>query len=59
MTGVQTCALPIWLPLWVRIAKFASTPVKGWLVVTMDDANGGAQANQIRIGTIRDTSDFR
>lgn len=41
------------LDLFVDIGKFASAPTKGWLVVTLDDANGTDQANPIPIGTLR------
>ena len=40
------------LDLWVDRGKFASAPAKGWLVVTMDDANGAAQADQIPVGNL-------
>jgi minor extracellular serine protease Vpr len=40
------------LDLWVDRGKFASARAKGWLVVTMDDANGGAQADQIPVGNL-------
>ncbi len=40
------------LRLFVDLGKFASAPTKGWLVVTLDDANGTAQANAIPIGTL-------
>ncbi len=39
------------LPLMVDKGKFASAPTRGWLVVTLDDANGTAQADTIPIGT--------
>jgi minor extracellular serine protease Vpr len=32
--------------------KNAATPQLGWLVITTDDANGGAQADQIPIGNL-------
>ena len=40
------------LDLAVDIGKFASAPTKGWLVVTLDDANGPGQANEIPIGPL-------
>jgi minor extracellular serine protease Vpr len=33
--------------------KFAGTPVLGWLVVALDDANGGAQADEVPVGDVR------
>lgn len=32
--------------------KFASAPQLGWLVVTLDDPNGAAQADEVPIGTL-------
>jgi minor extracellular serine protease Vpr len=40
------------LDLWVDRGKFASAQARGWLVVTMDDANGAAQADQIPVGNL-------
>ncbi len=40
------------LQLSVDRGKFASAPAKGWLVVTLDDANGAAQAAEIPVGTL-------
>jgi subtilisin family serine protease len=40
------------LNLWVDKGKNAGTPQRGWLVVSLDDANGGAQADQIEIGSV-------
>lgn len=40
------------LQLWVDRGKFASAPTKGWLVVSLDDANGAAQADEIPIGAL-------
>ena len=40
------------LPLVVDRGKFASAPAKGWLVVTLDDANGAAQADEIPVGPL-------
>jgi minor extracellular serine protease Vpr len=40
------------LNLWVDKGKNAGTPQLGWLVVSIDDANGGAQADQIEIGSV-------
>jgi minor extracellular serine protease Vpr len=39
------------LNLSVDKAKNAGTPQRGWLVATIDDANGGAQAHEIPIGS--------
>jgi hypothetical protein len=33
--------------------KFAGTPQLGWLVVALDDANGGAQADEVPVGDVR------
>jgi hypothetical protein len=41
------------LPLSVDFGKFQSAPALGWLVVTMDDANGAAQADEVPVGTIK------
>jgi len=40
------------LPLFVDKGKFASAPTRGWLIVTLDDANGTDQANTVPIGTL-------
>lgn len=40
------------LQLSVDRGKFASAPTLGWLVVTLDDANGAAQAAEIPVGTL-------
>ena len=40
------------LDLSVDIGKFASAPTRGWLVVTLDDADGNAQAQEIPIGPL-------
>jgi subtilisin family serine protease len=40
------------LQLSVDRGKFASAPTKGWLVVSLDDPNGAAQADEIPIGTL-------
>jgi len=37
------------LPLSIDRGKFASAPTKGWLVVSLDDPNGAAQAEEIPI----------
>jgi minor extracellular serine protease Vpr len=39
------------LPVSVDRGKNAGTPQLGWLVVGLDDANGGAQADEVPIGT--------
>jgi hypothetical protein len=33
--------------------KFSGTPQLGWLVVALDDANGGAQADEVPVGTLK------
>jgi hypothetical protein len=33
--------------------KFAGSPQLGWLVVALDDANGGAQADEVPVGTLK------
>lgn len=39
------------IPVAVDKGKFATAPAKGWLVVTLDDPNGEAQADAVAIGT--------
>ena len=39
------------IPVDVNRGRLASAPAKGWLVVTLDDANGAAQADTVAIGT--------
>ena len=41
------------LPLSADFDAFQSAPALGWLVVTMDDANGAAQADEVPVGTIK------
>jgi minor extracellular serine protease Vpr len=36
----------------VNEAGFATTPALGWMVVTLDDANGGAQADLVPVDTL-------
>jgi hypothetical protein len=33
--------------------KFAGSPQLGWLVAALDDANGGAQADEVPVGTLK------
>jgi minor extracellular serine protease Vpr len=40
------------LNLSVDRGKFASAPTLGWLIVSLDDANGAAQAQEIPVGTL-------
>jgi len=40
------------LQLSVDRGKFASAPTKGWLVVSLDDPNGAAQAEEIPVGVL-------
>jgi hypothetical protein len=35
----------------VDLGKFAGTPQLGWLVIGLDDANGGAQADEVPVGS--------
>jgi subtilisin family serine protease len=39
------------IPVAVDKGKLSTAPAKGWLVVTLDDANGAAQADAVPIGT--------
>jgi minor extracellular serine protease Vpr len=40
------------LPVTVDRGKFAGDPQLGWLVVSLDDANGGAQADEVPVGSL-------
>ncbi len=40
------------LPVTVDLARFGDAPALGWMVVTMDDANGAAQANLISVAGV-------
>ena len=40
------------LPLTVDKSKIQNTPVRGWLVVSLDDRNGAAQADEIPLGNL-------
>jgi minor extracellular serine protease Vpr len=37
----------------VNLGNFAGAPQLGWLAVALDDANGGAQADEIPVGNLR------
>jgi minor extracellular serine protease Vpr len=41
------------LPVSVDQGKNSGTPQLGWIVVTLDDANGAAQADLVSIGTLK------
>ncbi len=38
------------LPVAVDVGKLAAYPARGWMVVTLDDANGAAQADLVPVG---------
>ncbi len=40
------------LPVTVGLAQFAATPSLGWMIVTMDDPNGGRQADLVSISGV-------
>jgi minor extracellular serine protease Vpr len=40
------------LPVSVDLARFAAAPAFGWMVVTMDDRNGGAQADLVSVAGV-------
>ena len=40
------------LPVAVDLARFADTPALGWMVVTMDDHNGGPQADLVHVAGV-------
>jgi len=40
------------LPVTVDLAQFAKTSSLGWMIVTMDDANGGRQADLVSISGV-------
>jgi len=39
------------IPVWVNKGLLGTSPAKGWMIVTQDDANGAAQADLVPIGT--------
>jgi minor extracellular serine protease Vpr len=41
------------IPLWADFDKLRSAPALGWLSVTVDDAGGAAQADEIPLGTLK------
>jgi hypothetical protein len=41
------------VPLWVDKDKLQSAPALGWLAVTLDDASGAAQADEIPLGSVK------
>jgi hypothetical protein len=41
------------IPLWADYDKLQSAPALGWLSVTVDDAGGAAQADEIPLGTVK------
>jgi subtilisin family serine protease len=41
------------LPLSVDFDKFQGAPALGWLVVSLDDASGAAQADEVPVGAIK------
>jgi minor extracellular serine protease Vpr len=53
-TGQQFALAPgqtATLNVWVDRGRFAGTRQLGWLVVAQDDANGGAQADEVPVGS--------
>ena len=40
------------LPVTVDRPRFANSPQLGWMIVTQDDANGGAQADLVPVGSV-------
>ena len=42
------------LPVSIDLAQFADAPALGWMVVTMDDRNGGAQADLVGLAGASD-----
>jgi hypothetical protein len=38
------------IPVWVNKGLLGTSPTKGWMIVTQDDANGAAQADLVPIG---------
>ena len=39
-------------PVWVNKTGFVANPALGWMIVTMDDANGAAQADLVPVGSL-------
>ena len=43
---------PAHLPVTVDLAQFGTAPALGWMIVTMDDANGGRQADLVSLADV-------